>query len=139
MTIFINIVMWILQYLHFASVHPMIHFDNLSILPTNIIFTNLFLTQIFFFKFHVNRILHFNAHCFLDLSLSWKRMNWNWVNGCIYWTIGNFSTKPNIYRNVGEHLWTDECVETHKPQTYKSFRSLPLSFYQKHRRCFSLS
>lgn len=62
-----NIIIWILQYLHFASVPPMIHFDHLSILPMNIIFTNLFLTP-FIFLFHANRILHCNAHCFPNLS-----------------------------------------------------------------------
>lgn len=45
MMILMNIVIWILHNLYFASVHSMIHFDNLSILPNNIIFTNLFLTQ----------------------------------------------------------------------------------------------
>lgn len=56
-----NIIIWILQYLHFSSVLSMIHSDHLTILTMDIIFYRFTLTPFFFF-FHTNRILHaYNA------------------------------------------------------------------------------
>lgn len=43
-----NIIIWILQYLHFSSVLSMIHSDHLTILTMDIIFYRFTLTPFFF-------------------------------------------------------------------------------------------